>query len=116
MNPEMKTKWTSALRSGDYPQTRGRLTRTDSAGNSVGHCCLGVLCEILVDEGEMSTELDAFRHRLYRTPESVMSSSLSISVLNGLGMTPDEETQLIELNDSDCASFDKIADWIDENL
>lgn len=38
----MKTnEWLQALRSGDYKQTRRRLS--DGAG---GFCCLGVLCEI----------------------------------------------------------------------
>lgn len=32
--------WTSALRSGEYIQTTGTLQTT------VGHCCLGVLCEV----------------------------------------------------------------------
>lgn len=42
MNPEVKAKWVSALRSGEYTQTKGFLH------NDNGFCCLGVLCEIAV--------------------------------------------------------------------
>ncbi len=41
MKPEVKTKWLAALRSGQYPQARGRLRSSD------GYCCLGVLCDIV---------------------------------------------------------------------
>lgn len=40
MNPEIKSKWVAALRSGEYKQTQHILK------DHVGHCCLGVLCEI----------------------------------------------------------------------
>lgn len=35
MNPEVKERWLSALRSGDYSQARGQLK------NQLGYCCLG---------------------------------------------------------------------------
>ena len=40
MNPDIKTKWVAALRSGQYKQIGGELC------NETGFCCLGVLCEI----------------------------------------------------------------------
>ena len=40
MNPEIKRKWVSALRSGTYRQGQGKLRLADN------FCCLGVLCEI----------------------------------------------------------------------
>lgn len=46
MNPEIKAKWLTALRSGKYEQTTKMLHRT---GN--GYCCLGVLCDV-VDAGK----------------------------------------------------------------
>lgn len=46
LRPEVKAKWTAALRSGTYTQGVGQLR--DSADN---FCCLGVLCEIAVEEG-----------------------------------------------------------------
>lgn len=46
MKPEIKSKWLSALRSGDYKQVDGQLNKGDE-----GFCCLGVLCEIAVQDG-----------------------------------------------------------------
>lgn len=39
-------KWVEALRSGEYKQTIGELQ------NNVGHCCLGVACEIFIQESK----------------------------------------------------------------
>ncbi len=48
MNPEVKAKWLTALRSGMFGQTRSKLS--DGEGN---YCCLGVLCEVaLRDESK----------------------------------------------------------------
>lgn len=49
MNTEVKTKWTAALRSGDYRQGANYL-RTRGAERD-NFCCLGVLCELAVAEG-----------------------------------------------------------------
>ena len=40
MNGDLKQKWISALRSGEYKQARLCLF------NGEGYCCLGVLCKI----------------------------------------------------------------------
>lgn len=50
------TVWVRRLRSGDYPQGRGRLRRDLRLPNgkptqSSGYCCLGVLCEMAVEAG-----------------------------------------------------------------
>jgi len=45
MRKEIADKLVSALRSGEYSQTTGRLRDGDS------YCCLGVLCDIAVKEG-----------------------------------------------------------------
>jgi len=51
MKPEIKAQWVAALRSGEYKQYRGVLTRTDDKGKPVAHCCLGVLCDLAVKAG-----------------------------------------------------------------
>ena len=45
----LKQRWVDALRSGEYQQTTGVLHRThsDEDDEPVGHCCLGVLCDLL---------------------------------------------------------------------
>jgi hypothetical protein len=45
MNPEIKKRWVDALRSGKYRQTRSALN------DNGGYCCLGVLCELAVEDG-----------------------------------------------------------------
>lgn len=40
MNNEIKQRWVSALRSGEYKQARGSLRRDNR------FCCLGVLCDL----------------------------------------------------------------------
>lgn len=40
MDPEVKTKWLEALRSGKYKQGTARLNKGDE------YCCVGVLCDI----------------------------------------------------------------------
>jgi hypothetical protein len=52
MNPQIKARWVAALRSGDYTQVEGRLNKNDE-----GFCCLGVLCEIAVEDGIVNKKL-----------------------------------------------------------
>lgn len=47
MNQEIGQEWVKRLRSGDYPQGKVRLRNGDDT-----YCCLGVLCEIAVEQGE----------------------------------------------------------------
>lgn len=44
MNQHVKELWVNALRSGDYSQAKGALR------NSQGYCCLGVLCDLYIQE------------------------------------------------------------------
>jgi hypothetical protein len=46
MNPEIKTEWVTALRSGQYKQGVAALRSGEDE-----FCCLGVLCEIAVKHG-----------------------------------------------------------------
>ena len=45
MNPEIKTAWVDALRSGEYTQGRRALQVNGE------FCCLGVLCDLAVKAG-----------------------------------------------------------------
>lgn len=46
LQKQLRREWVKALRSGKYKQTKRVLCRIDSGGKSVGHCCLGVLCDV----------------------------------------------------------------------
>src|SRR5215469_11819332 len=50
MNKEIKSKWTAALRSGEYEQGIGSLCLAGVNG-SKKYCCLGVLCDLAVKDG-----------------------------------------------------------------
>lgn len=43
--------WVEALRSGQYPQGYGVLTRLNEPGEPASFCCLGVLCELAIADG-----------------------------------------------------------------
>lgn len=49
LNPNAQ-KWVDALRSGKHTQTRGKLTRIVD-GQIEGSCCLGVGCEVAIENG-----------------------------------------------------------------
>lgn len=55
MDPVYKEKWCAALESGKFEQVKGALKRqiglsADGTQECFGHCCLGVLAEIVKDE------------------------------------------------------------------
>lgn len=103
MTPDLKAKWTTALRSGQYKQGQGDLY------NRTLHtfCCLGVLCKvagvdpyeggvndggILSTKGKRDVGLDDYQHdTLY-------------NMNDGTGDAEREYT------------FPEIADWIDKNV
>ena len=50
MKREIAEKWTAALRSGEYEQGQGQLHKRNIEFPDC-FCCLGVLCELAVEEG-----------------------------------------------------------------
>jgi len=51
MNQEIKARWTAALRSGEYQQGKGVLRKNGKL------CCLGVLCELAVKDGVITSAI-----------------------------------------------------------
>ncbi len=104
MTKYLKNKWIKALRSGDYKQTTCHLC--DTALDK--HCCLGVLCDISsklpFEDGDVFFEDD-------RYDAEIPSEGLRL-----IGLKESEQTTLIIMNDSDHKTFEKIADWIKDNL
>jgi hypothetical protein len=49
MDQGKKAQWVAALRSGEYRQGRGHLKKNTDGENF--YCCLGVLCEIALQDG-----------------------------------------------------------------
>lgn len=119
MNKELRDKWVAALRSGEYPQTRGALRRVAPYENRLaGYCCLGVLCDV-IHPGGWGSEADpysnalGFRHTLAdgMTSYGFLPHSLRVE----LGISIDTESTLTHLND-DGKTFAEIADFIENNV
>lgn len=112
MNPEVKTKWLAALRSGDYKQGRNVLGRVD-ADSGEEFCCLGVLCELAEKEGVVKRKLQwdyfVYGRSEHYLPESVQRWS---GMDGGRGDRPVAFDSLSALNDRGY-TFDQIADIIE---
>jgi hypothetical protein len=125
VDKDIKAEWIKRLRSGVIQQVRGRLGTPDGK-----RCCLGVLCDIAVEqkvieeptasviaEGYIGSGL-VYGHDAQTLPISVMrwagledaNPSAPIPDANG-----DEWTTLAELNDTGM-SFADIADIIEREL
>lgn len=62
MIESIKAQWVAALRSGKYRQGKGTLRKVDDyaiTGTDFSYCCLGVLCEIAVEHGIVTREVDS---------------------------------------------------------
>lgn len=97
MKKRIKQKWTQALRSGKYIQGKGKLH--DKATKR--YCCLGVLRAVAFPRS---------RHSGSETGELLPRRHLV-----AVGLTLQEEGELVDMNDSG-VSFLNIAHWIDVNL
>ena len=95
----LKNKWIKALTSGKYRQVRRHLGNTGK-----GRCCLGVLCDIMRYKFIPFSKCDedgAQNLIVYRKISELIGSS--------------EKCVLMRQNDGG-DSFQKIANWIKENL
>lgn len=92
MNQEIKAKWVEALRSGRYKQGRGVLRQ----GNEF--CCLGVLADIM--DGTVP----------------LGQAFINPALCHRADLDPNDQDQLVALNDSEREPFDVIADYIERTL
>ena len=51
MHKHIADKWSTALRSGEYEKCEGQLKCSSIIIGGVFHCCLGVLCELAIEDG-----------------------------------------------------------------
>jgi hypothetical protein len=112
MNPQVKEKWLSALRSGNYQQTQLHLHKED------GFCCLGVLCDLYGKENNVEWNL---ANSGINCEFQDMNVTLPLSVMEWAGVeSPNpyigsRSLTLGELNDSG-STFNEIADLVEEHL
>lgn len=108
MNEAVKTKWVDALRSGEYKQGKGQLQT--KSGN---FCCLGVLCDLAVQEGVLDApELidgETFSGYRYEGEAALLPKSVQAWAGNVRVGT------LIDMNDSG-KTFKTIARYIEKEV
>jgi hypothetical protein len=135
MNPEVKVKWTEALRSGKYEQGKGNLKKVSvcSGETKATFCCLGVLTDLYIEEhsdsavwvapgGDYPADLNTLvlRHTAGLLEDAVMrwaglnSPSPSPFFVFENDVKGDQNNSFIGLNDStDNLTFPQIADIIE---
>lgn len=116
MNPEIKAKWLTALRSGQYEQTTKALHR-----KADGYCCLGVLCDV-VDAGKwQDLMLVAGGASSYvgqyslEQPDRCYTSFPPVGLMAAVELKYTEAQTLASMNDCG-SSFSAIAKHIEEHL
>ena len=135
MDKSYKQAWVNALRSGKYRQ--GKRGLHNSMKDT--YCCLGVLCDIAVQRGDLGRYKDATGSRWYvfMRPlprkffglfkrKTVNTDELSCSLYetvtlpdwlaNQLNIENYQVTRLIDMNDGQNSSFDEIANYIEKEL
>lgn len=125
MDNNIKERWLSALRSGEYKQTKNILKDDE------GFCCLGVLCDLAVKDGvigpwyrrEPVNDYTLFS-RGFHGEGYYEDATLPVEVLDWAGL--DDSNPMVDLGDFNPVpisdpndngyTFDQIADLIDRQL
>lgn len=139
MNAKIKKAWLKALRSGKYKQARGALCARRPRDKEIGFCCLGVLVDIAVP-GHWNPENDSGDEWVLEVDPAFASAksycdgsptgrilkadgSLPDEIRTVLGLSPEQQNTLMELNDGvkgntskRPSSFKTIANWIEKNI
>lgn len=118
MNSEVKAKWIAALHSGKYVQGRTYLRGTDNT-----FCCLGVLCQVAIEEG-VALRVTAHEYAYQYGDEEAIGSlpkevrTWADCTANPIVVFPrdDSRNTLSSINDMTNLGFHAIADMIDESL
>jgi hypothetical protein len=103
-------KWVEALESGRYKQTTGSL-------HKIGYCCLGVWCQIREGGKWIGRGATSKDYAYVGDIEEVVleDAMLDAFLRDELGITTDEESDFIDLNDHRKANFRPIAAAIRKN-
>lgn len=124
MNPEVKAKWLTALRSGQYPQARDDMHYVDSAGEE-HFCCLAVLADLyrqecgghwISDDGpdEFVDVRGGLASGSYLSDSIRRWAGAEVDTFDGFLDYPGKHLAL--LNDEERCGFPEIADQIEEHF
>jgi hypothetical protein len=112
MSMSLKQKWIDALRSGKYTQGRYALEIVDKQNKVTGNCCLGVLCRVAGIEPVYEVDAWGQMQALFYGHTETLPEDFQIK----LGLTNNQQDNLVGLNDDEGYSFLEIADYIEENV
>lgn len=107
MNPDVKTRWVAALRSGNYRQARNYLRTAE------GYCCLGVLCDIVDPDGWEDTLLPLMGAGVARQPHRGHLGAPNERISAHAELDEHLIKELVNMNDGG-HTFASIADWIEQ--
>jgi hypothetical protein len=124
MNQSIKTKWAEALRSERFAKGRNHLKVQENDGCL--HCCLGVLCELYVDEHPEAkwkpTEYDKTVLNLCLPFGVQESADLPHAVMKWAGLdhtfltVRNKNLSISYLNDNEFVTFHRFATLIEAQL
>lgn len=109
--------WVAALRSGEYKQASGQLRDVDygwendkvTVKSVIGFCCLGVLCDLAHKDGGPTWDEDDGTGNLFSD-----DGEPPVYIKEFMNLDDDMIAELITMNDDQSATFDEIADVIEE--
>lgn len=122
MNQDIAARWVSALRSGKYEQGKNLLKQLHDSGK-VSYCCLGVLCDLYLQEYPDSAYTPDLRPDLDRptrengTPYAFGEKEVELppkDIQTWAGINPHQCDALAEQNDSG-STFEELADLIEKS-
>lgn len=104
MNAEIKKTWLTALRSGDYKQAHGVLSKMNGEAS---FCCMGILAEVnwpnnWIDETDFDRKrraLDVGSLGAPRDDDDIAQGEIPEFLLAGMGLDFEIQQKLIRLND-----------------
>lgn len=103
--------WIAALESGKYKQAQESLRVNLKPNNKrpeYGFCCLGVLCDLAAKDGGERWKVADWHSGSYLGEEG----ELPIVIQEFMGMSDTDCNNLVTLNDTQGASFVRIAEYI----
>lgn len=141
MRGEVLDEVVKRLRSGEYKQGHSALRRLAKDGGPDLFCCLGVMCEIAVEEGvlvRLDTDVPGTSYG-YKVPgqDATHTAYLPPAVIEWAGVVSDQEKEasleeyhyeergsfdvgsndsLTAMNDNGKHDFLAIADWMEANV
>jgi hypothetical protein len=118
VNPEVKTKWLAALRSGEFEQGAVRL-KTEVRDGTSKFCCLGVLCELHDKEHGCEQSYESISGELPDHVRDWAGLSENNPYMNqpvSFAYPKEWRTHISVLNDIKQFSFNQLADLIEAQL